>query len=224
MQLPAWTYTFLSDDENCPAKAWHKHVAKDLPREEKTPAQTWGIEVHKALEYRLRERKPFPPEMSACEPYALAIEQMPGTKLVEEWLQITADGSKAKPFAADVWGKGRVDTAILHSNVGIIFDWKTGKPNEDPLELETQALMLKCFYPGLTHVRGHYVWLRERRIGPAHDLSDFGRTFNDVKVRWRDITSRPLDTEWVKKPNPLCGWCPVMTCEHNRVEKRNGKA
>ncbi|MEY2875362.1 MAG: hypothetical protein RLZZ373_2733, partial [Pseudomonadota bacterium] len=21
---------------------------------------------------------------------------------------------------------------------------------------------------------------------------------------------------WPKTPNPLCGWCPVKDCEHNR--------
>lgn len=215
MQLPAWTYTLLVDDENCPAKAWHKHVAKDLPKETKSPEQTWGIDVHKAFEYRLKEKKPLPENMP-FEPFALALEQAPGTLFAEEWLQMTADGSEAKPFAPDIWGRGRVDATKLNGTSAIILDWKTGKPREEPLELETQALLLKVKFPNLQHVTGHYVWLKENRLGKAHDLSNFARTMNDVRVRWKDITSRPLETEWPKRPNPLCGWCPVKSCPHNR--------
>lgn len=223
MKLPPWTFGFLSDDENCPRKAWHKHVAKDLPREEKSAAQDFGIKVHKSLELRVKEGTPLPPEMQRWEKFALVpivAKQKGATILAEESLAIDATGNPTKFFGDNVWGRGRLDLALLMNTTAIIFDWKTGKPNEDALELETQALMLKCMYPNLQNVKGYYVWLKEDRVGRPHDLSNFARTMNGVRVQMRDIESRDINTEWPAKPNPLCGWCPVTTCPHNRSAQR----
>lgn len=219
LTVPPWTYGFISDDENCPSKAWHKHVKKDLPREEKAPAQVWGIDVHKGLERRLKERESLPANMERWERFAMVIEKAKAegaTVLIEESLAIDSTGRMTNFFGNDVWGRSRIDIGLLWGTSAAIFDWKTGKPNEDPLELELQALLLKCAYPNLTYIVGHYVWLKEDRIGPRHDLSNFGRTMNDVRLRMKDVESRDIEKEWAKKPNPLCPWCPVFSCEHNR--------
>lgn len=217
MKLPPWTSTLLSDDENCPRKAWHKYVAKDLPREEPSPELLWGRKVHEAFEKRLVVKTPLPEDMVRFETFALAIDTTPGKKLVEQSLAITASGAPADFFGENVWGRGRLDVCVMHEAVAVIFDWKTGNSKyEDTLEIELHALMLKCKYPGLQKIAGNYVWLKDMRLGKTHDLSNFARTWNDVKLRMRDIEARPLEKEWVAKPNPLCGFCPVKTCEHNR--------
>lgn len=214
IKLPPWTYGWLNDDLNCPRKGQHKYVLKDLPREVNSAAQQHGINVHKAVERRLKERTPFPANMP-YEKFALAFDGIQGEKLVEENLAITAQCTPTNFFGDDVWGRGRLDSAAIIGTTAILFDWKTGNPREDPLELETQAFMLKCRYPGLTHVRGHYVWLKESRVGPKHDCSDFGRIFNSVRLQMHEIENRPIDQEWTAKPNPLCGYCPVRSCAHN---------
>jgi hypothetical protein len=224
MKLPPWTYGFLTDDANCPRKAWHKYVAKDLPREKKTDAQDWGIKVHKSFELRIKEGTPLPADMQRWERFVLAIDQAKAdgySVLAEENLAIDSTGQPARNYFGDnVWGRGRLDAVLMGNATAIIFDWKTGKPNEDPLELETQALMLKCMYPNLRAVTGQFVWLKEDRMGRPHDLSNFARTMNDVRTRMRDVEARPLETEWPAKPNPLCGWCSVFSCAHNSNRNR----
>jgi len=44
-----WSFSFLNDFTNCPRKAWHKYIARDLPKED-SPALAEGIKVHSALE------------------------------------------------------------------------------------------------------------------------------------------------------------------------------
>lgn len=216
MQTPVLSFTFLSNFDNCPRKAWHLYVAKDLPKTPTTPEQQHGQDVHKAFECRLRANKPFGTPYAHYEPFAAAAEQYSGKKLVEENLAITASGSPTDFFGKDVWVRGKVDWAVLREDAGVILDWKTGKPREDAFELELFALMLKCTYPGLKSLTGIYVWLKDNKLGKVHDLSNFARTYNDVKLRSKDIEALDPDKEWPAKPNPLCGWCPHKKCEHNK--------
>lgn len=221
MNVPVLSFTFLNNFENCPRKAYHMYVVKDLPRMSTTPEQQWGQDVHKAFELRLKTKKPLPDNMTRYEPFAQVVDAAPAIKLIEENLAITSDGSKTEFFGANVWLRGKADVAILDGNNVMVLDWKTGKPREDTFELELFGLMLKCTYPGISNARGAYVWLKENRVGPTHDLSNFARTFNDVKLRARDIEALPLDRDWPATPNPLCPWCPHFKCEHNSNPKRN---
>ena len=50
------SYSFASDMINCPRKAWHKFVARDLPKE-MTDAMERGIVVHEAFAARPRVRE-----------------------------------------------------------------------------------------------------------------------------------------------------------------------
>ena len=51
-------------------------------------------------------------------------------------------------------------------------------------------------------------------------------TRNDIHKAWRSF-EQPLDRltmsydkdEWVPNPTPLCGWCPVETCEHHKPRR-----
>lgn len=225
MNLPPWTVTFLQDDENCPHKAWRKYVAKDLPRTDPSPEMLWGRQVHTGFEARLSAAKvELPPGMKNYEPFALAIDTSPGTKLVEYKMGITASLAECGFFDTGVWGRGILDVAVVNGERAVFFDWKTGNSKyENPFELECHALLLKVRMPGLVHVTGRYVWLKEMRVGKPYDLSNFARTHNDVRTRVKDMEARPIDKPWPKKPNVLCGFCEVKDCEFNR-SKDNGKA
>lgn len=216
----AWSYSFLSDFENCPRKAYHRYVAKDLPREPANEAMKWGRDVHKALENRIGGKTPLPDTMAQFEPLATAVlTQAEGkTCRVEEQIAINATGNALDDqYSKDVWGKGRLDVLIHADNVGFVLDWKTGKTREDPFELNVFGLLAKCKYPGLTKVVGAYAWLKEGKVGKLHDLSNFAATWNGIKATMKTVDMLPPDKEWSANPNPLCGWCPVKKCEHNKT-------
>ena len=58
MKLPILSHTFLSNYENCPRKAWHLYVAKDLPKEPPSLEMQAGIVAHSAFERGLQANNP----------------------------------------------------------------------------------------------------------------------------------------------------------------------
>jgi hypothetical protein len=109
-----------------------------------------------------------------------------------------------------------LDVLIMKPPVAVLFDWKTGKVREDPRELMAQSYLLQRNQPGVTKVYGAYVWLVENRLGEMHDLTNTDRWLNGTKATLAKEQEALGSGVWPKSPNPLCGWCPVKDCEHNR--------
>lgn len=212
------TFSFLSAFEVCPRDAWHNYIAKDLPREQKSEQQSWGIHVHGGFKARLVEGRPLPTNMAQYEPLALSVEKAAEgkTMLVEEWLAIDASGQPCGPYDKEAWLKGKPDVLIYGDQTGFIPDWKTGKKREDAFELELFGLLAKCKLPGLTRMVGAYVWLQEKRAGQPHDLSNYAATFNKIKAVDRTIQIMPADKEWDANPGWKCQYCRVKKCKYNR--------
>ena len=71
----------------------------------------------------------------------------------------------------------------------------------------------------LRKIYGVYIWLREGVKGTPHDLSDTARTWGKVHERVNEIETAIEDNRFTKTPGPLCAWCSVMDCQHNKVGK-----
>ncbi len=128
---------------------------------------------------------------------------------------ITKDGKPTGFFDKDVWLRCKIDATMLNSTAVFLADWKTGGSKyEDPFELEIQALTLKAAIPQINRIAGHYVWLKENRIGQTHDLSDFAATWARINNKVERIEDAMKDGDWPKNKNPLCGWCSVKDCEN----------
>jgi CRISPR/Cas system-associated exonuclease Cas4 (RecB family) len=211
----SWSYTMLSNFENCPRKAWHMYVAKDLPKVE-TEAMKWGIRVHEAMEHRLGKKTPLPPEMEKFERLAAVFDER--RPRAEFWIQMDEQGL-ATSFPSKAWGKGKLDALILNNqeDEALIVDWKTGKVREDPFELQVFGLLVRSMWPEVKKIQGMYVWLSDGKAGKTHDLTDTGQTFAKVKGMWNAIQALNPEERWLPNPNPLCGFCAVKTCEFNRT-------
>jgi len=211
-----WSYSFLDTLNTCPRQAYHKYAVKDLPYVE-SDAQKWGNLVHSAMEKRLRDKTPLPEQCAAFENYAQAVEAMPGIKFYEDKVGIDRNGDLCDFFAKTVYGRGKVDVQIvMEDGLGFILDWKTGKVKEDPRELEINAVLLTARWPAVRRWKGAYVWFKEGRIGPAHDLdpekasAEIARTMQVVDFLEKE------GTPWPVRPNGLCKqWCAVASCPHH---------
>lgn len=225
MKLPVASYSFLNDYDNCPRKAHHKYVLRDLPYEKATVKMTWGTTVHKAFEDRIRHGTPLPPEVQPYERFAVQIEaQRERGRIVhaERSLGVRADMSPCDFHADDVFLRGKIDITIERdARAAHIVDWKTGKRREDPGELAINAVLLKALKPTLVSITGLYMWIADDRVGDSHDLSDTDRTWALAASTMNTIALRmPAgDRGWPPRPNPLCAWCPVVKCEHWKERK-----
>lgn len=215
-----WSYSFLNTYATCQKQAYHRYIAKDLPREPASPEMSHGIAVHDAFEKRLKTGEPFPESMATYERFAAAIEVRGRPQGVELQLGITADGAPTSFFAKDVWGRGKVDVLLIDGSLAFMPDWKTGRKREDPFELETFGLLVQAHFPDLIRILGHYVWLRDGTVGPAHDVSDTAGTFRQIRSTMDAIEAQTKQDYWPAAENPLCGWCPVTACRFNKRGSR----
>jgi hypothetical protein len=214
MKMPVASHTFLNDFGNCPHKAFRKFIKKDLPKFVQTDAMKWGNEVHSAFEVRIKHGTKFVPEMAKYE--AIAAPLVAAGAVAEKMLGITVDGRMCDFFAPDVWLRGKIDSTIAKNNVAVIFDWKTGKRREEKAELLTHAVLLKAWQPTIQKVTAHYVWLQDNEVGKAHDVSDTETKLAEIRSTMNTVRNCLEIEDFPKRPNPLCGWCDVMDCEHNR--------
>jgi len=217
IQLPPISFTFHKNFENCPHKAFHLNIAKDIPFKE-TAATQWGTTVHAAFEKRINRGTPLPVGMEKWEPFCAF---PPFSKVKAELkLGMRADGSACDFFADDVWNRGVIDVLVIGAplqQVAAIIDHKTGKVREDSDELEHHAVLLKANNPRLERITGWYNWLAEDRAGKFHDLSNTEAKLASIRETRATIERlAPLGGEaFPKQQNPLCNYCPVKTCEFN---------
>jgi hypothetical protein len=207
-----WSFSLLSDFANCRWKVFRKYVSKDLPKEPQSPELAEGIRMHSLLERAIKSRTLV--ELAApLHPVVQPMTQNGAT--AEHMLGMTEDRQPAKFFGSP-WGRGKIDVLILKPPVAVIFDWKTGKVREDPRELACHALLIKANFPAVEKITGAYVWLKENRLGTPYDLSNTDRVYHGTRATVAEMEECQASGVWEKKPNPLCGWCPVKDCEHNR--------
>lgn len=218
MKLPVWSYTLFRNYENCPKKAYHLNVAKDLPKSPQSAAQTWGNAVHDAMAKRVERGTPLPADMQQFEPLALALDGKGA--LCELKLGIRKNGTACGFFDNDVWGRGTVDINIMSAPVAFILDWKTGKKGREEVpELELHALLIQAHYPRISKITGAFAWMQDQTIGKPHDLSHTPRTFAIVNQVMDTLAQDIEKNHFPPRPNPLCGWCPVTFCPHNKAGK-----
>lgn len=212
------SHTLLSDYENCPKKAYHRYVAKDLPYVE-TPEMKWGNYVHSAMERRLVAGIPLPDDIAHLEGFPAAILQA-GRVEGEQKVACRADWSPCSFFDDDVKWRGKIDVPIYQRpEVVVILDWKTGKVRENPSELRLHAALLKRSRPELERIIGYYVWTKDNALGEPHDIMPHAQTYDRYDKIMAHIEHNAALNHWPARENPLCRWCDVLSCSFNKKGK-----
>ena len=209
------TYTFYNDFINCPHKAWHKHVLKDVPFEI-TPELEHGRKVHTALEDRINKGIDLDPDFLGhvnvvCEVFDSLSEVIPVR--AEYFIGMRSDGTGCTWDDSKVWFRGKLDVAVMTPKVAWLIDWKTGKPREDPFELECQAMLLHATHPSIIELIGEYYWVKEKRFGKRYELNPV-KAFERVMKLYNKVCQYENMMNWPKQSSPLCAWCPVKECEN----------
>lgn len=218
MKVPVWSYSFLSTYDRCPSQAAAKYVNKNYPYDGESEALRWGNAVHSAMEHRINSGQRLPDDMQQWEQFVSPLLGEHPHIEAELKLGVRKDWSPCGFFDKDVYGRGKLDVPIIvhGADTAILFDWKTGKEWEDPLELKINAVLLKAKYPHLKEIVGAYAWLKENKWGIIYDLSD-----TDSTKEWIDETmyKAELNNFWVPRKNALCGWCALKSCPNWREKK-----
>lgn len=223
--LPPWSFSMLEAFNNCPRSMMHKYILKEKGPE--TEQMRKGNEFDKHVENRLKHGTPLPDEYKQYDPFAASLSAMTGKgcKIYTQLkLGISRDFKNCGFFDKEVWGRGVLDVALMAYPTAIITDWKTGN-NSEKKSYSNHGLQLKIFtllvfkhFPRIDKVTAFNLWLKTNEIGTPYSF-----TRADEPQLWREVLTKVMEIEkawkayaWPERPGPLCSWCPVKACAHNR--------
>lgn len=223
--MTAWSYSSIKTFDQCPKKYYHLRVAKDV-KDEPGEAADYGTAVHEAAELFIKDGTPIPEKFGYMKPVVESLAKIEGTKHTELKLGVRKTDSGYEPcgfFDKDVWWRGIVDLAIINGSTAHMIDYKTGKNAKyaDPKQLDLMAGALFVHYPDLMMIKSALLYVVSNEFIPkVHvrtEKSTYLATFETELMRLKVAMENDV---WNAKSGPLCGWCPVVQCEHHRPRKR----
>ena len=212
-----WSYSGLKDYVNCPKQYQEVKVLKRFTKFP-TKEMRYGTEVHSALEDYVKDGTPLLKNYERFKKQLDPLRDMEGIKFPEHRMALTYDKQACTFGAKDYWVRGIADLLVVNGDKGFIVDYKTGSNKyPDPKQLQLMALMAFVHFPQLEHINAGLLFV-------AHEhfvTSEYSR--DKIDQYWKDFegdlkrlhNSFSTDT-WQANPTPLCGWCPVNTCEFHR--------
>ena len=216
-----WSYTALTDFENCPLGYAHKKYYKDVPFIE-TDALRDGNRKHTALEMYTKGIAQPAAEIGVVKPYLKyvdAFKAQGGVLQAERAVTLTEQMKPTGWFDKDAWFRIKLDITLLRDTRANIYDWKTGKQKEDMTQLQLCCASLAIVEPEVEDFTAKNIWLK-------NDVVDTGVKLHrsELKKVWMDTLARvhrmrqAWDSEvWQPKPSGLCPYCAYAPkCKYRR--------
>ena len=213
-----WSFSSLKQYVNCPKQFHEVKVLKNY--ETKVSQQMlYGTEVHKALEEYVRDNTPLPKNYIKYKSMVDALQEIPGDKYIEYKMALSADKLPCEFDSPDYWVRGIVDFMVVNDTEAFIVDYKTGSNRyPDTKQLKLMALMAFLHFPQVRQVKSGLLFVAHNSFisedYSANKADSYWSTFTPDLKR---IEASYESDWWPVNPTPLCKWCPVTTCEFNRI-------
>jgi hypothetical protein len=212
-----WSFSALKDFVGCPKRYHEIKVLKNYETKI-TQAILYGKEVHKALEDYVKEGKPLPLNYQRFKKMVDELVQIEGTKYVEHEMGLLPDGTPCDFKDSNRWVRGIADLLIVDKDVAYVVDYKTGSeryPDVDQLKL--MALMTFAHFPEVQKVKGALLFvLKNHLVSEDYTRDQIDTLWGTFHPKLERLKLAFETDEWTANPTPLCGYCPVSTCEFNR--------
>lgn len=218
MAAVKWSHSALKDFEGCARRYHEVKVLKKYPFKD-TKHTIYGKQVHQAAEDFVKKGAPIPEEYKFMKPVVEALMRKPGRKFAEYEMGLREDLTPCEFMDKDVWVRGIADLLIVDDDnlKAWVVDYKTGNdkyPDRDQLVL--MSLMVFEHFPHIRHVSSALLFVVKESI-VKHKMAR-----DDIDANWWKYRERIARLEkcfeadvWNPSQSPLCGWCPVSSCEHN---------
>jgi hypothetical protein len=215
-----WSHSSLKTFQQCPKKYYHIKVAKDVVD---TPHESalYGSAVHLAAEEHVRDGKPVPPKFNYMQPILNSLNNINGEKYCEIKLGLTRDLEYCDFDASNVWWHGIVDLLIIDSATGLahMVDYKTSKNARyaDTQQLDLMAVAVFAKFSVVQKIKSALLFVVSNEfVSKEHYAKDRKRYMEGVMPDLHRLSSSFASGVWNPISGPLCRFCPVKTCEHNR--------
>jgi hypothetical protein len=211
-----WSFSSLKDFVNCPKQYQEIKVLKRFTKFP-TEQMRYGTEVHKACEDYVGEGVPLAENYKRFQPVLDSLVAIPGTKYPEYRMALDKD-KQMSAYGKGYWVRGIVDLLIVDGDHAFLVDYKTGSNRyPDPKQLKLMALMTFAHFPEVNKVKAGLLFVMHE------SFMDEEYTRDQIPKLWsyfeNDLERLSLSYEndtWQANPTPLCGWCPVRTCEFHK--------
>jgi hypothetical protein len=215
-----WSFSGLKQFINCPRQYNEVKNLKNFTVVE-TEQMRYGTEVHKALEDYARDRTPLPKFYAKYKSMVDVLLEIPGDKFIEHKMALSADKLPCEFDSPDYWVRGIVDFMVVDEDTAFIIDYKTGsKKYPDTKQLELMAIMTFAHFSQVQQVHAGLLFIAHNSFMPElykrQNITKLWGSFAPDIVR---LTHSVNTNFWPTNPTPLCGWCPVTTCEFQRSRR-----
>lgn len=212
-----WSFSGLKDFTSCPRQynevKIHKRFTKKV-----TEQMNYGTVVHKALEDYVRDGTPLAKNYERYRVMVDPLLEIEGTRHPELKMALREDKTPCDFDDPDYWVRGIVDFLVVDGDTAYIVDYKTGSARYPDLkQLKLMALMTFAHHHSVRKIKAgllfvaHNMFIDENYSREQTD--DLWEFFTPSLTRLRIA----MDTDaWAANPSPLCGWCPVTTCQYNK--------
>lgn len=223
--MTAWSYSSIKTFDQCPKKYYHLKVAKDV-KDVPGEAAIYGTAVHEAAELFIKDGTPIPEKFAYIRPTVERLAAIDGDKHCELRLGVSKTDTGYEPttfFGKNVWWRGIVDLVVINGAKAYMVDYKTGKNARyaDPKQLDLMAGALFVHYPDLEVIKSALVYVVSNELIPKTHTRDKMDMYLSVFADELDrLEGAELSGVWNPKSGPLCGWCPVVECEHHKPRRR----
>jgi CRISPR/Cas system-associated exonuclease Cas4 (RecB family) len=212
-----WSFSSLKEYVNCPRQYQELKVLKRFEKKA-TEQMLYGTVVHKACEDYVASGKPLDKNYLRFKPVLDELIAIPGTKYSEHEMALKADKTPCEFADPTRWVRGIVDLLIVDGEQAYIIDYKTGSNRyPDPKQLKLMALMTFAHFPKVQKIKAGLLFVMHE------SFMDEEYTRHQIPKLWSyfstDLERLNISYEndiWNPNPTPLCGWCPVKSCEFHK--------
>jgi hypothetical protein len=213
-----WSHSALKDFEGCGRRYYEIRVLKNYPSPE-TEQIRYGKELHTAEENFVRDGTALPPQFSFIQPTLDALMAKPGRKYPEYEMALTEKLTPCGFKDENMWVRGVADLLIVNDDdlTARIVDYKTGNdkyPDRDQLTL--MSLMVFQHFPHIRQVDSALLFVvKETMVKHRMSREDVESGWWQYRLRLAKLYASFSNNVWHPNQTPLCGWCPVRSCEFN---------
>ncbi len=219
----AWSYSSLKTFDQCPKKYYHLRVLKDVKDEDST-ATVYGKELHTAAENFIKSDAPIPPKFSFIAPTLEVLRNIDGEKHCEIKLGVAKRDGKFAPcdfFAKDVWWRGIADLLIINEQKqqAWLVDYKTSKNAKyaDTKQLDLLAGAVFTHFPKVANIKSALLFVvSNEMVKKEHEYIMKSSYLNCMEPELTRLEGAMQNNVWNPNAGPLCKFCPVTECAHNR--------
>ena len=212
-----WSFSALKEYVNCPRQYQELKVLKRYEKKA-TEQMLYGTVVHKVCEDYVAEGKPLEKNYLRFKPVLDSLIEIPGTKYPEYQMALTPDKEPCEFGDAGRWVRGIVDLLIVDGDHAFIVDYKTGSNRyPDPKQLKLMALMTFAHFPEVMKIKAGLLFvMHESFMSEEYTRYEIPKLWKYFESDLERLSYSYENDIWQANPTPLCGWCPVKSCEFHK--------